>query len=711
MKRKKGGSAITKSKSSSNPDRPVPPGQQHLRSKATINRIKVYRQQPIRDEKGKILKWEYQSKDVPTARILPNRKWYQPSRSSSQKQLETFREDLSNAVNNPFVVLLKQKQLPMSLITDNTKEGRVHLLETESFGDTFGPKRTRKRPKIEVASYEELANSAVKGEETYNEEKDRNIPQVMDFREAKRDEVFEKGTSKRIWNELYKVIDASDVIVQVLDARDPMGTRSPHIENYMKKDKKHKHLIFILNKCDLIPTWATARWVKVLSKEYPTLAFHASITNPFGKGSLIQLLRQYGRLHSDKKQISVGFIGYPNVGKSSIINTLRKKKVCKVAPIPGETKVWQYITLMRNIFLIDCPGVVYPSGDTETEILLKGVVRVENVKDCTEHIPMVLERVKKEYLVRTYHIESWEDHVDFLTQLAKKTGRLLKGGEPDLNMSARMLLYDWQRGKIPYFVCPPFENDGQVKDAEPDASDTLAAMNITQKFSNIPLSNKFDDEENATRSQQLREAEKNSTDVDWDDVFQSAQDENDEGENEDEDNENEQSFEDMINNDEDEEFVEDQDEDENGELEEEEEEESESEEEDAPPKPVPILSKTQKLKQKMKALKERKMAEAAEEEEEEESPIQSPQKNNNNKNKSPGKSPTKSPNNKKRRADEDSEEENKPKKEARMTTNKKKTGVHYYATANVKNKNRNRKIPKTEGKKRKIRHQTMRSMF
>ena len=79
----------------------------------------------------------------------------------------------------------------------------------------------------------------------------------MDFREAKRDEVFEKGTSKRIWNELYKVIDASDVIVQVLDARDPMGTRSPHIENYMKKDKKHKHLIFILNKCDLIPTWAT----------------------------------------------------------------------------------------------------------------------------------------------------------------------------------------------------------------------------------------------------------------------------------------------------------------------------------------------------------------------------------------------------------------------------------------------------------------------
>jgi len=69
------------------------------------------------------------------------------------------------------------------------------------------------------------------------------------------------------------------------------------------------------------------------------LAFHASITNPFGKGALIQLLRQFGKLHGDQKQISIGLIGYPNVGKSSIINTLKKKKVCKVAPIPGETKV------------------------------------------------------------------------------------------------------------------------------------------------------------------------------------------------------------------------------------------------------------------------------------------------------------------------------------------------------------------------------------
>lgn len=81
----------------------------------------------------------------------------------------------------------------------------------------------------------------------------------------------------------------------------------------------------------MVPVWVTQKWVGVLSQEYPTLAFHSSITNPFGKGALIALLRQFPKLHQDKKQISVGLIGYPNVGKSSIINTLRAKKVGGVA--------------------------------------------------------------------------------------------------------------------------------------------------------------------------------------------------------------------------------------------------------------------------------------------------------------------------------------------------------------------------------------------
>jgi nuclear GTP-binding protein len=77
------------------------------------------------------------------------------------------------------------------------------------------------------------------------------------------------------------------------------------------------------------------QWVKHLSKIYPTIAFKSSITRPFGKGALINLFRQFDILHHDKKNISIGFVGYPNVGKSSVINTLKSKKVCKAAPIPG----------------------------------------------------------------------------------------------------------------------------------------------------------------------------------------------------------------------------------------------------------------------------------------------------------------------------------------------------------------------------------------
>ena len=214
-----------------------------------------------------------------------------------------------------------------------------------------------------------------------------------------------------------------------------------------------------------------ASWVRRLSQSHPTLAFHASITNPFGKGSLIQLLRQYSSLHADRrKQISVGLIGYPNCGKSSIINTLRAKKVCTVAPIPGETKVWQYITLMRRIYLIDCPGIVPPSAtDTAEDILLRGVVRVENVHNPEQYIPAVLARCKPQHVERTYEIRSgvgggsgsgFQNHVEFLEMLARKSGRLLKGGEPDLDAVAKMVLNDFIRGKLPWFTpVPKLPND------------------------------------------------------------------------------------------------------------------------------------------------------------------------------------------------------------------------------------------------------------
>ena len=151
-------------------------------------------------------------------------------------------------------------------------------------------------------------------------------------------------------------------------------------------------------------------------------------------------------------------MGYPNVGKSSVINTLRTKRVCGTAPVPGETKVWQYVTLTKRVFLIDCPGVVYHrTADTDTDAVLKGVVRVENLDGDSvgDHIGAVLARVDPAALRRAYRVEAWEGADDFLARLARRSGRLTRGGEPDTATAAKMVLMDWQRGKLPYYTDPP----------------------------------------------------------------------------------------------------------------------------------------------------------------------------------------------------------------------------------------------------------------
>jgi nuclear GTP-binding protein len=172
-------------------------------------------------------------------------------------------------------------------------------------------------------------------------------------------------------------------------------------------------------------------------------------------------LRQFDALHKDKKNISVGFVGYPNVGKSSVINSLKKQKCCKAAPIPGETKVWQYIALTKRIYLIDCPGVVYEEGQSEMDKVLKNVVRAEKIEEPMIFVQGILDRTNPEVLKKIYKIENWSDTEDFVKQCAKKYGKLVKGGEPDYKATAKILLLDWQKGKIPYYVEPPKENNDE----------------------------------------------------------------------------------------------------------------------------------------------------------------------------------------------------------------------------------------------------------
>lgn len=517
------------------------------RSKQTVNRINMYRSSALKWQHGKLVGKGLVSDAVAknkAARVAPDRRWFGNTRVVGQKELENFREEIAAKEHDPYTVLLKRKQLPMGLLTDATKMKQMNLLEVESYGDTFGGKKKRKRPKLGAAgaSLEALVSGATGKTEAYNPIKDSNIRTEWEAAQHKGEShLFDKGQSKRIWGELYKVIDCSDVVIQVLDARDPMGTRSKHIERHLQKNAAHKHLVLLLNKCDLVPTWATRRWVQKLSKEYPTLAFHASLTNSFGKGALINLLRQFSQLHKDKKNISIGLIGYPNVGKSSVINTLKGKKTCNVAPVPGETKIWQYVTLMRRVFLVDCPGVVYHhTEDNEGDSVLKGVVRVESLTEPQEFAHLVISRVKRQYLERTYKVE-WqsENPDDFLEAMSQRYGKLMKGGEADTVATAKMILNDWQRGKIPWFQPPPFDEDEKKDEKLTGAAAAAAAGEededteggdggdatknfkpevAPQKFGKIEEQHKYDAQGDNQADEE--EEEKEAGLIDWDDVYQ-----------------------------------------------------------------------------------------------------------------------------------------------------------------------------------------------
>ncbi|KAI0160617.1 NGP1NT domain-containing protein [Xylariaceae sp. FL1272] len=435
---------------------------------------------PQRNAAGDIVQAAaYQSRDAPTARIEPNRRWFQNTRVISQNSLTQFRDAMAEREKDPYSVLLKSNKLPMTLIKDGgdinglKKHAAKMTIETSSFADTFGPKSQRKRVKLGVSTLGDLADDTEQSMDNYKDRLEQarllsgtsgeeagaggelaveeHDPLTMAI-----EPVFNKGQSKRIWNELYKVLDSSDVVLHILDARNPEGTRCRAVEAYLKKEAPHKHLVFVLNKTDLVPTSVAAAWVKHLSKEVPTLAFHAHLTNSFGKGQLISLLRQFSSLHKDRKQISVGLIGYPNVGKSSIINTLKAKKVATVAPVPGETKVWQFITLMKRIYLIDCPGIVPPNANDKPEdILLRGVVRIEKVENPEQYIPSMMAKVKQHHLERTYDVKGFSDHHEFLEILARRSGRLLRAGEVDFDGTAKMVLTDFMRGRIPWFTPAP----------------------------------------------------------------------------------------------------------------------------------------------------------------------------------------------------------------------------------------------------------------
>ena len=252
---------------------------------------------------------------------------------------------------------------------------------------------------------------------------------------------------KRLWAKVRRVIKEADVVLEVVDSRDPYGTRSKELEKIAKD--LGKPLVIVINKADLVPKEVMDKWKRVLSREYETI--YISARERLGTRKLWIVIKKV----APRKPVKVAVVGYPNVGKSTIINLLRGRHSAGTSPIPGYTKHIQLVRAATWLKVVDTPGVV-PLRGSEEELVFKGALSPESLEDP---LPVALKLVREglsknpEIFKKTYGIEG-DNPLVIVENLAKRRGLYLKGGRLNVEEAARIVIRDWQQGRLVFFYTP-----------------------------------------------------------------------------------------------------------------------------------------------------------------------------------------------------------------------------------------------------------------
>ncbi|XP_063162273.1 large subunit GTPase 1 homolog [Candoia aspera] len=384
------------------------------------------------------------------------------------------------------------------------------------------------------------------------------------------------------WRQLWRVLERSDVVVQIVDARNPLLFRCRDLECYATEISPEKENLILLNKADLLGEEQRSAWAQFFKKEGVQVVFwsalvegkqlvanakeveNVEVPDPVGKGAsqreeqrtgreaeiplgsqresprgeeqesdpeedcdvyedceeeeeeawltcsedgesrttieplgrsraetpqpgpprghplrnssrLVQrdeLLEIFRSVHAGKKKVkegelTVGLVGYPNVGKSSTINAILGKKKVSVSATPGRTKHFQTLYVEPSLCLCDCPGLVMPSFvSTKAEMICSGILPIDQMRDHVPPIALICQRIPRPVLEATYGIRiirprEGEDpdrmptSEELLSALGRMRGFMTDHGQPDQPRSARHVLKDYVTGKLLYCHPPP----------------------------------------------------------------------------------------------------------------------------------------------------------------------------------------------------------------------------------------------------------------
>ena len=279
---------------------------------------------------------------------------------------------------------------------------------------------------------------------------------------------FEKNIE--IWRQLWIVVERSDLIVQIIDSRNPLLFFNEDIFLYSKALNPGKENMLLLNKADLLPEEAINAWHEYFEKKQIPHIFYSASSDTSSQCDLI--LDADELLEVCKKctflfiplDPSVGFVGFPNVGKSTTLNSLLKQKKSATSETPGKTKHFQTFHI-DNLKLFDCPGLVFPSfASSKDELIVQGVLSHNHLTDYVAPITFVTKHLDVSVFENTYSLpigplnfkNPSDNAMKVLEAIAKNKGYVNAGsGNPDVNKISRLILGDLLRGRILFFQLPP----------------------------------------------------------------------------------------------------------------------------------------------------------------------------------------------------------------------------------------------------------------